>query len=40
MIDRSEFTFPDEDHIARMQIGEGANELIDAILKLPSKVKA
>lgn len=36
MIERGEFTFPREAHIAAMEIGEGVNELADAILALPT----
>jgi spore coat polysaccharide biosynthesis predicted glycosyltransferase SpsG len=33
MIERAEFTYPHEDHIATMEIGEGVQELRDAILR-------
>ena len=32
MIERAEFTYPNEDHIAMMEIGEGVPELLDVIL--------
>lgn len=32
MIERREFTYPDEDHIVQMEIGEGVQELVGAIL--------
>jgi spore coat polysaccharide biosynthesis predicted glycosyltransferase SpsG len=35
MIARVEFTYPNEAHIAAMEIGKGVHELIDAILHLP-----
>jgi spore coat polysaccharide biosynthesis predicted glycosyltransferase SpsG len=33
MIERREFTFSDEPHIARMEIGQGAEELVNVILE-------
>jgi hypothetical protein len=32
MIERAEFTYPNESHIAMMEIGEGVPELLDVIL--------
>lgn len=33
MIERAEFTYPHEEHIARMEIGEGVQELVEVILR-------
>jgi spore coat polysaccharide biosynthesis predicted glycosyltransferase SpsG len=33
LIERADFTFPHEDHIAEMEIGEGVEELVDTILR-------
>jgi spore coat polysaccharide biosynthesis predicted glycosyltransferase SpsG len=33
MIDNSDFSYPHEEHIMRMEIGEGKSELIEEILK-------
>lgn len=33
MIERAEFTYPHEEHIAMMEIGEGVSELVEVILR-------
>jgi spore coat polysaccharide biosynthesis predicted glycosyltransferase SpsG len=33
MIERADFTFPQENHIAEMEIGEGVEQLVDTILR-------
>ncbi len=37
MIEAAQFTYPDEDHIAAMEIGEGVRELRDVILRSTKK---
>lgn len=37
MIDRAEFTYPDDEHIAAMEIGEGVAELKQVILNSPER---
>jgi spore coat polysaccharide biosynthesis predicted glycosyltransferase SpsG len=40
MIDASQFTSPDDEKIARMQIGEGITDLIELVMAAPGKMNA
>ena len=33
MIERADFTYPDDAHIVRMEIGQGVDEIVNVILR-------
>lgn len=39
MIEKGDYTYPDDEQIARMEIGEGVQELKEVIMRLPTRSK-
>ena len=39
MIEEADYTYPDDEKIARMEIGEGVEELKDTIMRHPTRLE-